>query len=1130
MRVSHFLRRSNRKSSGAPQIRAFGQRAADAAAPGRRERGVKKIRQSAAARLRVSALAGALLAAALLGIDSGAGPTRVNFAAAQEVATPSPDPQQPDAETEAGTPSPAATRSVKELLESIPATATARAQVTLTAAAVATDIALTPTATPTPLPTSTPTPTPTSTSTPTPSSTPTPGPDEILDARIDNLIAEMTVADRVGQLFVVTFQGSHVGPRSDIAELIEEYRVGGVVISPRNRNFSNDSGTTREDVARLTNQLQALAYGIYLAPSEALNLKEGAPAIPGILPSALEQRLPLELPLLIGVEQGGDGLPMAPLRAGFTAIPPQMALGATWNPALVEELGAVRGRELGSVGVNLLLGPALDVMEQPRPDLVTGFGLHTFGGDPFWVGRMGQAYVTGIHRGSDGRVATVAGHFPGLGGTDRRPDEEIATIQKSLQELQRIELPPFAAVTGRPSAILRGDGSMAATEALMSGHIRFSSFQGSRERTPPISLAQELGIILDLNEFAPWREQGGILMSDALGVMAVRRYYDPSLQEFPRRRIALDAFTAGNDLLYLANFFSLTDSWLDARANIKETIIFFRERYTNDAEFAARVDASLRRILRLKFRLYDPLNTADRPETAPPSLDEPLTIDLADVVVGPGDLEDGFRPGEQKEAQMLLDQVASEALTIFFPESAGLTDPLPAPPGEDERILIFTDSRILHECEGCRAAPAVEPTALEEIMLRLYGPEATNQLRPEQIRSRTFVELNSLLNGTADDALANALDEEIGNAAWLIFAMLDVDVANYESSDAVKQFLRLRSDRLPGSKLVVLALNEPYFFDSTEIGKMTAYLGVYSKTQPFLEASVRALFRAQTVSGAPPVNVPGTRFSNLVERLEPDPNQRISLTLLNENIVTEEAEGSEVVVSQADLSIGDSLELEAGPVLDRNGNMVPDGTPVNFRLIYEGEELALPSNPVATRGGLARKSVLLERPGTLLIAVSSVEATSSTGIRARIPDPAVAEAGTRTQISVIDPDPTAAPTAAQAPLPTAGPTPETGPTTIPPVVPSEIEVDIASWAIAIVTQLVVLALLLVVLVQVMPRQLLVHRLLWAMLVGWGAYILYGLGVIPGGVWIQLNLSPWDSVPVVVIGMLIPLVWLQFRTE
>ena len=80
---------------------------------------------------------------------------------------------------------------------------------------------------------------------------------------------------------------------------------------------------------------------------------------------------------------------------------------------------------------------------------------------------------------------------------------------------------------------------------------------------------------------------------------------------------------------------------------------------------------------------------------------------------GRDDLEFGFNPTHQKEAQKLLDQVAGEALTIFFPESPGLTDPLPAPPGEDENILIFTDSRILHECVGCPPEPAVEPSALK---------------------------------------------------------------------------------------------------------------------------------------------------------------------------------------------------------------------------------------------------------------------------------------------------------------------------------------------------------------------------------------------------------------------------------
>ena len=92
-------------------------------------------------------------------------------------------------------------------------------------------------------------------------------------------------------------------------------------------------------------------------------------------------------------------------------------------------------------------------------------------------------------------------------------------------------------------------------------------------------------------------------------------------------------------------------------------------------------------------------------------------------------------------------------------------------------------------------------------------------MRRERIRSRTFAELNSLLNGTADSSVAEALEEDILNADWLIFAMLDVDVANHDSSDAVKRFLRQRGDRLPGSKLVVLALNEPYFLIRRKSGR-----------------------------------------------------------------------------------------------------------------------------------------------------------------------------------------------------------------------------------------------------------------------------------------------------------------------
>lgn len=991
-----------------------------------------------------------------------------------------------------------ATPTVNPTFSTVSITATIRAKMTATALATRTA---------------------TATATPEPTATPTPGPDDLLTMQIDSLIASMSVADRVGQLFVVTFQGSQVAANSEIAELIQEYRVGGVVLSPANGNFSNASGNdTPRQVAVLSNQLQALAYGRNLPADRALNPPAAQLAPPDNLSVDTIPQSALNLPLLIGVQQTGDDLPATRLRQGFTPIPPEMALGATWNPELVHQMGEIVGRELSAVGVNLLLGPNLDVLDQPRPDPVGSLGIYTFGGDAYWVGKLGSAYVEGVHSGSRERIATIANHFPGQGGSDRRPAEEVATIQKSLQELRRTELPPFASVTQRPSAILRTDGDPAATDGLMSSHIRYSSFQGSRERTPPISLATELGTILELEEFAPWRQGGGLMMSDALGVPAVRRYYDPTLQEFPRKRIALDAFLAGNDLLYLSRF-SLNDRWEDELANIKEAIVFFRERYTSDPDFAARVDASLRRILRLKLRLY-----ADKSGSATSHVSAgSVNVPLEKVLVREADL-DQLSPEQQTEALAIVGQAAREAITVLYPDPRGATDLLPSAPQPDEKILIFTDSRPLQECDSCPTQPAIAADALASSMLRLYGPGATGQLTASQLESHTFQELNQLLNNSAQADDATALEAQINGADWLIFAMLDVNLETYGNSDAVKQFLRLRSDRLRGKRIVVLAFQAPYFLDSTEISKLTAYFGVYSKTQPYLEAGVRALFRAFPVTGAPPVNVPGTRFSNLIERLEPDPSRVIELRLLNEGVLTQETQNSEAPEEgvQADLAIGDVIEVEAGPILDLNGHPVPDGTLVNFRLIYEGEELALPTEPMPTHNGMARISVPLDRGGTLRISASSVRATVSTLILVSIQEE-------RAQIATVVPTPTSQPTATATPT-TAALALANGLNGQPLPDGTMPRVDVLTFAVALTTMIVVLALLLVVLLRVMPRQMLVYRLLWALAVGWLFYILYGLGLLPGSTWLQVSLYPWGIVPVVLIGMLLPLVWLQLRLE
>jgi beta-N-acetylhexosaminidase len=383
------------------------------------------------------------------------------------------------------------------------------------------------------------------------------------------LMAEMTAADKVGQLFLITFQGNDISENSDVATLVRDYRVGGVVLLPANDNFRSvpvdpvapqmsgragaNEQTTPEQIIRLTNALQSLAMSAPRPITTSLPLTTTAAVTPTITASPVVTATGEaggRIPLLIGIDWTGDDTGMFSGAGGFSPYPTEMALGATWTTDLANKIGELMGAELRDVGVNLLLGPTLDVLDVPRPGNRGDLGVSAFGGDPFWVGSMGQAYIRGVQTGGNGSVLTAAKHFPGQGGSDRRPEDEVATIQKSVDQLRQIELAPFAAVTAGGNPLAPGT-----TAALMTSHIRYRGFQGNiRQLTPPISLAPQLQDLMGLQEFAQWHDAGGVLISDALGVPALRRYYDPALLKFPHRQVAQDAFLAGNDMLYLSRF------------------------------------------------------------------------------------------------------------------------------------------------------------------------------------------------------------------------------------------------------------------------------------------------------------------------------------------------------------------------------------------------------------------------------------------------------------------------------------------------------------------------------------------------------------------------------------------------
>ncbi|MCB0201381.1 MAG: hypothetical protein KDI03_15055, partial [Anaerolineae bacterium] len=762
----------------------------------------------------------------------------------------------------------------------------------------------------------------------------------------------MSVADRVGQLFVVSFDGADPAPDSAIAELIRDYRIGGVVLNSANDNFRNvnadgSQADTPEQLISLANRLQALAFDGALPPAESLN-----PLTTDIRPLPLPDGRGVTLPLLIGIQQEGDGFPNSALRSGYTPLPSNMALGATWNPVDAAAAGKIVGHELAGSGVNMLLGPALDVLDAPRADPKTSLGVRSFGGSPYWVGRLGKAFIGGVHAGSDGQVTVVARHFPGQGSADRIPENEVPTIQKTAEELELVDLQPFAAAA-RPSelgdlittTVVTDAQASAVTDALLSTHVRYAGLQGSGEGVPPISLAPQLGEdLLNSPLFADWRGQQGLVMSDELGAPAIRSYYDPTLQTFPHKRIAQEALLAGNDLLWLSRF-SLDDDPETELANIKDTVLFFREKYRADADFSRRVDAAVLRILNLKAGLY--------PE-----------LDLVNTLVQRDETADQI--GGQ---QAVVAQIARDALTLLSPSPTELGQRMPTGPGPEDKVLLVTDARLGRECnaEDCPSFPLIDPTALEQSILRLYGPDATGQIAPDNITSLTSQQLSAHLAGRPTTLAGEEIDRLIDEANWIVFATLDND-PSVPGANALREFLTERPAGRERKRIIAFAFNAPYFLDATDIAKLTAFFGVYGKTDPFIEAATRALFREFTPPGAPPVNVTGINYS-LADKLRPAANQSIEIRV--PDVRTEM--GSNTFTAK----VGDTLRVVAGPIYDGNGRIVPDGTMASFKLKQRNDPFELPLGEASTTDGFAETLVTLERPGDYEVQVQSGQAQGS---------------------------------------------------------------------------------------------------------------------------------------------------------
>jgi beta-N-acetylhexosaminidase len=825
--------------------------------------------------------------------------------------------------------------------------------------------------------------------------------ENIPNEKAQALLDQLTPEERVGQLFLITFPGPEAGvgsaTGSQIYDLIINYHVGGVILTSANDNFMG-SDQTLTIAQSLTDQLQRNEYSA--SQSSQIN------------PDTSELYTPAYIPLLIGISQEGDGSPYDQILNGVTTLPSQMALGATWNTELSREVGNVLGKELSILGFNLLLGPSLDVLEVPTTESGGDLGVRTFGGDPFWVGTMGQAYITGIHEGSNGKMVVAAKHFPGFGGSDRLPEEEVATVRSSLEQLKQIDLAPFFAVTGK------APDELSTTDALLVSHIRYQGFQGNiRATTRPVSFdPQAFSQLISLPDFDSWRQNGGVMISDNLGSRAVRRFYDPSGQTFNGPLVARDAFLAGNDLLYLDNFLSSGDP--DVYSTYVRTFTFFAQKYREDPAFAQRVDQSVLRILSLKYRIYG--NSFSVAETLP----------------------DSNNLGTIGSSSRVTFSIAQQAATLISPSPDELNIAIPSPPAQNDHIIFVSNTKVFQQCSTCRQQYSIDVDAFKNAVIRLYS--GSSQVFPGNLSSYSFQDLADMLNsGTGQMQIENDLRQ----ADWIVFAM-DTVSSDLPYSQALRQFLDLRPDLIQGKHLIVFALSEPYALDATDISKLSAYYGLYSRSSSFIEIAARILFHEIQPTGHLPVSVPGIGYE-ILEATSPDPAQVIHLY---EDIPgstptggTQTPEPSATVTS---LRVGDPIPVVSGIIVDHNGNRVPDGTVVRFIQYHENESVPAQIIEAQTSQGIARTSLMVNQPGELNIKAESGQALLSDVLTFEIPPELITSTA---QPSTETPIPSATPTL----NPTATPTETPIATPIPVNGSNQGQVDFGDWLAApIVTAII----------------------------------------------------------------------------
>ena len=206
--------------------------------------------------------------------------------------------------------------------------------------------------------------------------------------------------------------------------------IGALYLNKKNGGFLT-LATTFSDPAPSTDPTKNTEYQIsnliqQMTVEEKCNMLHGSDMFesPGI------SRLNIEG---FHMSDGPQGVRFA---QGTTAFPASIALAATWDPAVVELVGAAYGREHKGAGKNMALGPAVDIGRDPR----NGRASETIGEEPFLGGKVMAGFAKGVQ---STRLIGCVKHFMAQNHDGRRTESCAMMDSRTMRVLYGL---PFRTV------------------------------------------------------------------------------------------------------------------------------------------------------------------------------------------------------------------------------------------------------------------------------------------------------------------------------------------------------------------------------------------------------------------------------------------------------------------------------------------------------------------------------------------------------------------------------------------------------------------------------------------------------------------------------------------------------------